>query len=63
MNQWKSIICTILYVIMITVVLTVSWFVKNEKLGISLYQLILNVIANMWIGTSVVKFYEWLRKD
>ena len=62
MDKKKAVICTILYVIVISVIMTVSWFVRNEELGISLYQLIVGVIANMCLGNSVVKFYEWLRK-
>ena len=62
MDKKKAVICTILYVIVISVIMTVSWFVRNEELGISLYQLIVGVIANMCLGNSVAKFYEWLRK-
>lgn len=63
MSKKKAVVCTILYVIVITVVLTVSWFVKSHVNGISLYQLIMCTIGSMWIGTSVMKFYEWLRKE
>lgn len=62
MDKKKAVICTILYVIVISVIMTVSWFVRNEELGISLYQLIVGIIANMYLGNSVVKFYEWLTK-
>lgn len=63
MDKKKAIICTLLYVIVITIVLTVSWFVKSEVIGINLHQLILCMIGSMWLGSSVMKFYEWLRKD
>ena len=63
MRKWKAIICTILYVIVITVVLTASLFVKSHVNGISLYQLIMCTIGGLWIGNSVMKFYEWLRKE
>lgn len=62
MSKMKAIICTILYVIALTVVLTISFFIKSEVIGISLHQLILCTIGSMWIGNSVMKFYEWLRK-
>lgn len=63
MSKCKAIICTTLYIIVITAVLTVSWFVKSHLNGISLYQFIMCVAGNMWFGTSVIKFYEWLRKS
>ena len=63
MSKKKAVVCTILYAIVITVVLTASFFIKSAVNGISLYQLIMSVIGNMWIGNSVVKFYEWLRKQ
>ena len=60
MKKLKAVICTILYVIVITVILTASWFIKSHMNGISLYQLIMCAIGNMWVGTSIMKFYEWL---
>lgn len=63
MSKKKAVICTILYVIVITVVLTASFFIKSVVNGISLYQLIVGAIGNMWLGSSVAKFYDWLRKQ
>ena len=63
MSKKKAVVCTILYVIVITVVLTASFFIKNSATGTSLYQLIVSMIGNMWICNSVAKFYEWLRKQ
>lgn len=63
MRKKKAVVCTILYAIVITVVLTASFFIKSAVNGISLYQLIVSAIGNMWIGNSVAKFYEWLRKQ
>lgn len=63
MNKKKAVVCTILYVIVITVILTASFFIKSTIIEISLYQLIVNVIGNMCIANSVPKFYEWLRKQ
>ena len=63
MRKKKAVVCTILYAIVITVVLTASFFIKSAVNGISLYQLIVSMIGNMWIGNSVAKFYELLRKQ
>ena len=63
MRKKKAVVCTILYAIVITVVLTASFFIKSAVNGISLYQLIVSMIGSMWLGNSVVKFYEWLRKQ
>ena len=62
MGKKKAVICTILYVVVLVVILTASFFIKNEEHGISLYQIIMYTIANMWIGSSVEKFYKWLTK-
>ena len=62
MGKKKAVICTILYVLILTIILTASFFVKSELNGITLYQLIVSVIGNMWLGNSVVKFYEWLMR-
>lgn len=63
MSKKKAIICTVLYAIVLVVLLTVSFFIKNNEYGISLYQLITGMIANSWLGCSVGKFYEWLLKE
>lgn len=63
MSKKKAILCTVLYAIVLVVVLTVAFFVKSDTNGISLYQLMMNVIANAWIGCSVGKFYKWLLKE
>ena len=63
MSKKKAVVCTILYVIVIIVVSTASLFIKSPVNGISLYQLIVSMIGSMWLGNSVVKFYEWLRKQ
>ena len=62
MNKRKAIICTVLYTIVLTAVLIASWFIKSHMNGISLYQMIVSAIGNMWIGSTVGKFYNWLRK-
>ena len=59
-SKKKAIVCTVLYVAVIVGLLTCSFFIKNEKLSISLYQLIMYAIANICIGNSVMKFYDWL---
>lgn len=62
MSKKKAFVCTILYVIVLVGILTASFFVKKEAYGISLYQLIMTIIANIWLGCSITKFYEWLIK-
>jgi zinc transporter ZupT len=63
MSKKKAILCTVLYAIVLVVALTVAFFIKSDVTGISLYQLVMNVIANAWIGCSVDKFYRWLLKE
>lgn len=62
MDKKKAIVCTILYVIALTSILTASWFVKSKIAEINLYQLIMCAIGSIWVGNSVVKFYDWLIK-
>ena len=61
MSKWIARLCTALFVIVLTVILTASFFVKNEY-GISLYQIIISAIGYMWIGEHIEKFYQWLIK-
>ena len=63
MNKKKAVICATLYAVVLVVVLTASFFIKNNEYGISLYQLITGVIANSWLGCSVEKFYKWLMSN
>lgn len=60
MEKKKAIVCTILYATVIIGLLTGSIFIKNEELGIGLYQLIMYAIANVCIGNSIKKFYDWM---
>jgi hypothetical protein len=62
MNKQKAILCTVLYAIVLIAVFTFAIFVKNEEYGISLYQVFMYAIANAWLGNSIIKFYEWLKK-
>lgn len=62
MDKKKAIVCAILYVIALTSILTASWFVKSKIVEINLYQLIMCTIGSIWVGNSVVKFYDWLIK-
>jgi hypothetical protein len=61
MSKWKARLCTALLVIVLTIVLTASFFVKSYY-GFSLYQLILGAIGYLWIGEHIEKFYKWLLK-
>ena len=61
MSKWKARLCTALLVLVLTVVLTASFFVKSYY-GFSLYQLILGAIGYLWIGERIEKFYKWLIK-
>ena len=63
MEKKKAIICTVLYALVLVTVLTVSFFVKNDDYGISLYHIIMNIVAYSWIGNSVVRFYNWLKNN
>ena len=62
MNKRKAIICTILYIIVVTVALTALRFAESPINGINLYQLVMCVIGSIWVCASVIKFYEWLVK-
>lgn len=61
MNKWKARIITILLIIILSVVLTGSYFVKSYY-GFTLYQLIIGAIAYLWIGERAEKFYQYLIK-
>jgi hypothetical protein len=61
MSKWKARLYTALLVLVLTVVLTASFFVKSYY-GFSLYQLILGAIGYLWIGERIEKFYKWLLK-
>lgn len=60
MEKKKAIVCTALYSVVIVSALTGSVFIKNEELGIGLYQLIMYAIANVCIANSIKKFYDWM---
>jgi hypothetical protein len=62
MSKWKARLCTALLVIVLTIALTASFFVKSYY-GFSLYQLILGAIGYLWIGERIEKFYKWLLKE
>lgn len=62
MSKNKAIICTTLLLIVIAVVLTLSYFVRNEEYGLNLYNIIMSAIAYLGIGNFLGKFYEWLVK-
>ena len=59
-SKKKAIVCTVLYVAVIVGLLTCSYFIRNEKFGISLYQIIMYAIANICIGNSISRFYDWM---
>lgn len=61
MSKWKARLCTALLIIVTTIMLTASFFVKSYY-GFSLYQLIIDAIAYLWIGDHIEKFYQWLIK-
>lgn len=62
MSKAKAIICTTLLVIVIAVILTLSYFVRNEEYGLNLYNILIRAIAYIGIGDFLEKFYEWLVK-
>ena len=61
MNKWKARIITILLIIVLSIILTASYFVKSYY-GFTLYQLIIGAIAYLWIGDHIEKFYQGLLK-
>lgn len=61
MSKWKARICTALFIIVLAVVLTTSFFVKSHY-GFSLYDIIISAIAYLWIGERIENFYNWLIK-
>jgi hypothetical protein len=61
MSKWKARLCTALLVLVLTILLTTSFFVKNYY-GITLYQIIIGAIGYLWIGERIEKFYKWLLK-
>ena len=63
MDKKKAFICTALYTVVLVVALTASFYIKNDDYGISLYQLIMNMVANAWLGCSVGKFYRWIMNN
>ena len=63
MNKGKATVCTILYVTVFSIVLGSTYFVRNEELGINLYQIFINSFAYLWIANSIEKFYKWLIKE
>ena len=62
MNKWKARIITVLLIIILSIVLTASYFVKSYY-GFTLYQLIIGAIAYLWIGDHIEKFYQYLIKQ
>lgn len=62
MSKAKAIICTTLLVIVIAIILTLSYFVRNEEYGLNLYNILMSAIAYIGIGDFLEKFYEWLVK-
>ena len=62
MSKNKAVLCTILLMIVIGVVLTLSYFVRNEEYGLNLYNIIMSSFGYISIGGFLGKFYEWLIK-
>ena len=62
MSKNKAILCTTLLTIVIAVVLTLSYFVRNEEYGLNLYNILISAMAYIGIGDLLGKFYEWLVK-
>lgn len=60
MENKKAIVCTVLYSVVIVGALVGSVFIRNDELGISLYELAIHTIAIVCIINSIKKFYEWL---
>ena len=60
MENKKAIVCTVLYTVVIIGAMIGSIFIRNEELGISLYEIAIHAIAIICIINSVKRFYNWL---
>ena len=61
MNKKKAIICTILFIIVVSSALIGSTFIGNDD-GDTLFNLIISIAAGLWFGELVEKFYKWISK-
>lgn len=60
MEKKKAIVCTALLVVVITVALIASFFIKGEETGISLHGLIISAMGYWYICERIRDFYDWL---
>lgn len=63
MSKKKALLCTGLFVLAIIVILILSTFLKNEKLGVDLFHIIVYGAAVLWFEEIIGKFYKWLRSE
>ena len=62
MNKKKSIVCTILFAVIIVGAYVGTIFIKSH-FGFSLYEIVAPVISSFWICERIEKFYSWLIKE
>lgn len=63
MSKRKALLCTGLFVIAIVVILVLSSFLRNEKLGVDLFHIIIYSAVMFWFNDLAIKFYKWLRSE
>lgn len=61
MSDKKATICTVLFSALLIAVIIGSYFIRNDELGISLFELIKVFATSCWTMDLVNKFYTWLR--
>lgn len=62
MSKLKAFICTMLLFVVIFILLLATANVRGS-FGISLFSVLISMMAGFWISDQMIKFYNWLRKD
>ena len=62
MDKKKTIVCTVLFSIVLISAFACSFFIKNTDGTLVLFDLISWIITAKWISDSISKFYKWLMK-
>lgn len=62
MKKKKSIVCTILFAIIIVGSYVGTIFIKSH-FGFSLYDIVAPIISGFWLSERIRKFYSWLMTE
>ena len=62
MNKKKSIVCTILFAIIVVGAYLSTMFIKSH-FGFSLYEVVAPIICGIWLAERIKKFYSWLMTE